>query len=86
MNLADVEKLVQDLRTRKMSRAYLQAIKPYGWRPKGFKLRTCFGLVEILNVTDRVTEMNKNPDYTSVVFTVEVCKMERWVAKQKRQA
>lgn len=93
MNLAEVEELIARLKDQKLSRAYLQAIKPLGWRPKGYKLRTCFGLAEILNVQDRESEQT-NPTsneervvvgYTSVVFTIELTKIERWVVKRKGQ-
>jgi hypothetical protein len=43
--------------------------KKLGWRPKGFKLRTPFGLARILNLQDR-------KDFTQVVFQIETKKVE----------
>lgn len=85
MNLAEVKELVEKLKEQKLSRAYLVAKKPYQWRPKGFKLRTCFGLAEILNVQDRLPVDNPY-GYTDVVFTIEISKIEKWISKQKGQA
>lgn len=76
VNSDDVAQLINRLTEQGLSRAYLQALKPLGWRPKGYKLRTAFGLGEILNVIDR-----DEKDHTSVVFTIEKSKIEKWLRK-----
>lgn len=86
MNLDDVRKLVSRLHEQKLEHAYLQATKPLGWRPKGYKFRTCFGLAHILNVIDRDNEQDGFEKHTSIVFTVELEKIERWVQRQEQAA
>lgn len=82
MNLPEVADLLNRLDEQKLSRAYLQAIKPYRWRPKGFKLRTCFGLAEILSVQDKERSKEVVNPYTTVVFTIEYEKVERWFLRE----
>lgn len=79
MNLMEVKHLLDKLDEQKLERAYLQAIKPHGWRPKGFKFRTCFGLAEILNIIDKKDENDR--EYTSIVFTIEKEKIIKWFNK-----
>lgn len=76
MNVDEVSQLINRLNEQGLARAYLQALKPLGWRPKGYKFRTVFGLGEILNVIDR-----DEKDHTSVVFTIEKFKIEKWLKK-----
>lgn len=60
MKKHEVGQLLKDLETQKLKHAYLEVRKPLKRRPKGFKLRTAFGLVEILNVQG-TTRNKKGP-------------------------
>lgn len=80
MTIDEVKELVRHLQTIRISRAYLMAYKPLGWRPKGFKFRTCFGLATILNVQDRV---GVEGPHTTITFTIERYKIEQWLYKNK---
>jgi len=78
MKLTDIKELLDRLDEQKLEHAYLQSIKPRGWRPTGFRLKTPFGLAHILNVIDR-------EDHTSVVFTIEKEKIEKWLCRAVKQ-
>lgn len=82
MNYQEVEALIGQMDKEGIDSAYLQVIKPLGWRPRNgrFKLRTALGLATILSVVEKTKD---DRGYTSVAVVIKRASIERWLRDNK---
>lgn len=79
MTIDEIEELIEQVESQGLSFAPLTISKKKGWSPRGFKVRTPFGLCELANLKETETS-------TEVTFFVKLRQLKSFMKKYNAPA